>query len=187
MREVLEAPVFAEWAPGTEVRGLVILLRNGVLFLVSGAALALYSAQPTPCLRGVCAIMVFVFSFSVTRRWPPVKERNERILRVILSIALTGGCMFLVFNASEPALAAKAMALVAAASLTALLAGFLGYYNSCDIVLHAGLAAAAVGIQLPEPENDGPEKSTLQIAIEMVERAAALRATTEQAVGALEE
>jgi hypothetical protein len=175
LREVLETPVLAEWEPGSEVRGLVILLRNGALFLLFGGALALYSAQSTLFPRGVCAVVAFVLALCLTRRWPSPMEKSERILRAAMSIVIIGGCGYLSFEAGDPDLVGRSMALVAGASMTALLAGIVGYYNSCDAVLHAHFAAASIGIPLQNSgAADGPERKTLQIVTEMAVRAAEL-------------
>ncbi|HXH90119.1 MAG TPA: hypothetical protein VNN25_00955 [Thermoanaerobaculia bacterium] len=140
LRTSLENPHLEKLIAETSVRNLVIFLRNTALFLVSGGLIALYSAQRTGLAKAWCAAIMLLIAFALTTTW------TYKPIARILAIGGVFGVGALVYVASDLELAARASFLIVTSVVVVLIAGVIGYYNCCAILLHTHLARAAVGV-----------------------------------------
>lgn len=172
LRHALQVPPLAEFAPGAQVRGLAIFLRNIALFMLFGSGIAMYYSHPPAPHFWIVTIGLFAV---LTIRF----HNEETIVSVGLPVAigalvLVGG-YWLYGEATDKSLAWRAAALFVLSVIIAFVAGIVGFYDRCGVVLHAYFAAISIGVQMPETMSEADSSvDTLQVVTRMIARASEL-------------
>jgi hypothetical protein len=161
LREVLDMPQLARLCPETQVRGLVYFLRNLGLFASIIGFARLASAQVHPVRSVVLALLIVL---TLTMRWNWI-ARKPAFIKWIAAGVMLAATFFSVYGTTFSA--SSAWCMVASVALV-LLAGLVGFYNGCDILLHWYIAGVALG-GLSERLASSPDQIALMTAAKMLE------------------
>lgn len=170
LRDAMESPGLVRYNRESQVRGLVIFLRNGALFSAVGAFTALYFALAGSWPRAVLALGAVASAIILLARWDsPAPVRHG--IRAAGVAALT--CLLVaVYIAWPSALAVRAVGFFSLAVILVAIAGVIGYYNYCAVLVNVHLAAAALGVTLVGC--DGERETILQFIKRLTQRAGEL-------------
>lgn len=168
LREALDTPHLAEFAPETQVRGLMILMRNIALFLFCGSAIALQSSDARIEFQVGFWFVMAGFLYVLTH------DHSKAIFAETIRTSVILGFVVLFGVASSSDLSARSAILFVAATAVVCVAGVVGYYNCCSVILHAYFGIASVGGRISDSQPQATEKP-LHVITEMLRKAAMVR------------
>jgi hypothetical protein len=153
LRQALESPALARFAPEMQARGLLIFIRNCTLFLLVMGMMSIGAAGSTNWQLYALAVASAMIVVALLLPW----RQRGRLSLVLALVALSLITVAAVFAVADQRLAVQGAIMIVASAGCAVLAGVIGFYNSCLIVLYAYFAEVSVGeeIALPPaaPEN----------------------------------
>jgi hypothetical protein len=144
LRDALETPALAPLNRKSQVRSLVLLLRNVAFFSLIGAAVALRFALHSRKPQIVFDISAIIALVALTTRWCSAPRARQVATGVISAIAVAA-FGWLYHESSLDCLSHQSLLFVVIAVCTIVVAGITGYYNCCASILQMHLAAAALG------------------------------------------
>jgi len=153
LRDALETPALAILNRDSQVRNLVLLLRNVAFFSLIGALTALCLSLSTPLAQIIFFVSAVIVLIIMTTRWCSTTRARKTFL-MVAAAADVFGFGWLYYTSWSDSLAHQSLLFMIVALCSILVAGITGYYNCCASILHMHLAAAALGC---ETKADSPE------------------------------
>jgi hypothetical protein len=184
IRQALKSPPLAEFAPETQVRGLVEFLRNAALLMLAGAGIGLCSSLEAKnewllWVNVSIAVIVLVVRIPRTKTTLKAFHYTLTVAALVLSIWLCSQAKPIsVVGQSIPI---KPLPLLVASVIVLLIAGSVGFYECCALLLHAHFARVAVGGGIPDVKSDSDLRDeSVRTVTYMVRRASVLARTAPQ-------
>jgi hypothetical protein len=141
-RHAIEVPLLSRLCPETQTRGLVIFFRNASFFALLIGLANLTSVRAAK-LSAVLMLTLVALVPVLTIRWGAFAKRSRALTITAILAIFVVGIVAVAFGVMRWSVAS--MSWLSASVALVFLAGVVGYYNGCDVLLHLYLAAAALG------------------------------------------
>lgn len=166
-RDLLEAYMPDRFASQTHIKGLVVFLRNRVLYCLIGAFVCLHNAHRGHkwAFVAVCAAAVVA---TLVLRWnDPLRPNAARRRVFLVAAAAVFSLVGLLRNPAVEWLRDRAIVLMVVAAGTTIVIGFIEYYYHGAILIHAYFGATELGVDTNRREEKGLDR-VFAIANEMI-------------------
>jgi hypothetical protein len=172
VREVLDMPPLSLLSPETQVRGLVYFLRNLGFFALVISFANFISVQPQTYQQWIAVLAIALVLVLLVIRWKLVAR--SALAKWILAIVTLVSILLSIWGTT---LSGSVIGWLVSSVALVLLAGLVGFYNGCDILLHWYV----VSVALDEPHTGArasEEPKTLVTAAKTLRAAARRRDAT---------